>query len=146
MASERSMRSRITRALKHLDAMAVENAVQPGTPDVEFIGGWIELKSVDSKPKREDTVVRVDHFTPLQRLWLKKRRERGGRAWLLLRVGREWLLIDGKVAAAKVGSSTMADLIRLAVCHWPSTPSDESLRAAFTCLCVGLPPCLPARK
>lgn len=134
------MRSRVTHALKPLDAMAVENSVQPGTPDVEFIGGWIELKSVD-RPVREGTVVQVPHFTPLQRLWLKRRCDRGGKAWLLLRIGTDWLLFDGRVAAAKLGCSTFPELLRAAIVLWPSAPSEESLLDVFTKLSAGLKPC-----
>lgn len=132
MASERSMRSRVTRALKPLDAVAIENLVQPGTPDVEFIGGWIELKSADAWPKGSNTALRVPHFTPLQRLWLRRRCRRGGKAWMLLRVGREWLLLGGDVASSIVGNSTKAELVSAAHSYWPKTPTDEELLAAFS--------------
>lgn len=131
-ASERSMRARVTHALRALDAMAVENMVQPGTPDVEFIGGWVELKSADRWPVREKTPLRVPHFNALQRLWLRRRWERGGAAWLLLRVKRDWLLLDGDVAARIVGEANREQLIAAARCYWPTTPSDDELLFAFT--------------
>ena len=131
MASESSMRSRVVRALRSLDAMAVENAVQPGTPDIEYIGGWIELKSVASWPARPDTPLRVPHFTVIQRLWITVRCKKGGVAWVLLRVGREWLLLPGIVAASMLGSSTREQLIDLAHRYWSSTPSDDQLLACF---------------
>lgn len=125
------MRSRVTHALRPLDAMAVENSVQPGTPDVEFIGGWIELKSLAEWPKRADTPVVVGHFNQFQRMWLTRRCKRGGRAWLVLRVGTEWLVLDGAVAAATVGTATRRELIEAAQHHWAKTPTDEQLLAAF---------------
>ena len=131
MASERSMRSRVVHALKELDAMAVENMVQPGTPDIEYIGGWIELKSLDEWPKREDTVVALSHFVPAQRLWLQRRCKRGGKAWFVLRVGREWLVLDGGIASAIVGTATRAELVTACTFYWSKTPTDQDLLAAF---------------
>ena len=125
------MRSRVVRALRPLDAMAVENAVQPGTPDVEYIGGWIELKSLAAWPKREDTLVRVPHFNTLQRLWLSRRCGKGGKAWLLLRVGREWVMLAGDTAAAILGNSSRPQLIAASCNYWSSTPSDQELLTAF---------------
>ena len=60
--SESRQRSTVIKALKTLDAMAVENRVKPGTPDVEFIGGWVELKYMSKWPKNTDLIVRIGHF------------------------------------------------------------------------------------
>lgn len=125
------MRARVTHALRTLHAMAVENSVQPGTPDVEYIGGWIELKSLDAWPKRADTAVAVSHFNQFQRLWLRRRSKMGGRAHLVLRVGTEWLVLEGGVAADIVGVATKGELLASAVFHWEKTPSEEQLLAAF---------------
>jgi hypothetical protein len=125
------MRSRVTHALKPLDAMAVENSVQPGTPDVNYIGGWIELKSLDAWPKKDNTPVVIGHFNTFQRLWLHRRCKKGGKAWLVLRVGNEWLVLDGVRAAAMVGTATKAELIAASAYYWRKTPTDEELMEAF---------------
>jgi hypothetical protein len=130
MASEKSMRQRVVRALKSLDAMSVENSVRPGTPDVEYIGGWIELKSAEGWPKNEKTPLRVPHFSPLQRIWLSRRCNAGGLAWLLIRVGREWLLLRGDVAAKILGSATREQLLEACSFYWETAPSDEELLRA----------------
>jgi hypothetical protein len=61
-----------------------------GVPDVSFcvggVSGWIELKVIDRLPKHVITPVRVPHFTPAQRAWLKRRGIAGGNTWLLLKV------------------------------------------------------------
>lgn len=134
MASESSMRGRVLHALKPLDAQAIENALFAGCPDVEFIGGWIELKSADSWPARAETPLRLSHFTMEQRHWLRRRVRRGGKAWLLLRVGKEWLLFPGDRAADIVGISTRSQLVEASSFYWPATPTDLDLLMTFRTL------------
>ncbi len=94
-----------------LDACSVENPALPGTPDVQHIDGWLELKFLEEWPKREDTTVRIEHFTPQQRCWLlqrflacEKRKTNHGQVFLLLYVAetREHMLFDAETAARKV--------------------------------------------
>ena len=67
--AEHDQRSTVTKLLKKWDAVAVENPVHPGTPDVNCILGWIELKWLRAWPVRADTVVKIEHFTRQQRVW-----------------------------------------------------------------------------
>jgi len=96
-----------------LDPVRVENPIHPGTPDVNLATGvWIELKSVDRWPVREKTPLRIDHYTPQQRVWLYRRwKYAPGSTFLLLEVSgaREWLLFDGNVAAKIVGRVTTSE-------------------------------------
>jgi hypothetical protein len=108
--SEGKDRKDVVRALKSLHAFPVENPVYPGTPDVAFIGGWIELKKLDEWPKRATTKVRLDHYTIQQRAWARIHHHRGGKSFWLLRVQKEWLLLHGAVAAEVVGSLTKEEL------------------------------------
>jgi hypothetical protein len=93
-----------------LDPVRIENPIHPGTPDVNLCDGrWIELKCIESWPAREQTIVRIPHYTPQQRVWLYRRwRYAPGSTHLLLEVRSEgqWLLFDGDVAAKIVGSTT----------------------------------------
>ena len=100
------MRRNVTKWLKHWDPYPVENPAWPGTPDVNYLHGWIELKQLPEWPVRTNTPVQVEHFTPQQRIWLKKRCKAGGDAWLLLQVKKEWLLFDGTTAAYVLGKDT----------------------------------------
>lgn len=125
------MRARVLKALRPLDAIAVENMVGPGTPDVSYIGGWIELKSADRWPPRGGPL-RLDHFTKEQRAWIRRHERRGGRVDVLLRVGREWILLPGGVAASILGDATRSELIEQSCEFWSRTPSDSLLLAAFS--------------
>ena len=108
--SESKDRKDVVRALKSLHAFPVENPVYPGTPDISFIGGWIEMKKLDAWPVRPTTKVRLDHYTLQQRAWARIHHHRGGQSYWLLRVQREWLLLHGAVAAEVVGTLTQAEL------------------------------------
>jgi len=111
--AERDMRARVMRALDGLHPVAVENRAAPGTPDVNYVGGWLELKWLRSWPSRAATPVRVAHFNMQQRLWHLRRRDAGGKTWVLLQCRREWFLFDGAVAAMELGfwpHGTLPDL------------------------------------
>lgn len=116
--AEKNQRATVVKGLKHLHAKPVENSVGgSGTPDVNCIPGWIELKWLRAWPKNEDTVVRLDHYTNQQRLWLRKRWECGGGAWLLLQCRREWLLFNAP-EAQEVGRLTRLELYEACTAYW----------------------------
>lgn len=79
-----------------------EDLLNAGVPDLSYSGngvnGFIELKWLEAWPKREDTTVRIPHYTKEQKHFLLTRGRAGGRCWLLLRVGREHLLFDHESA------------------------------------------------
>ena len=116
------MRGNVVKILRKagLDARPVENPVDPGFPDVEYIGGTLELKAVDAWPKRESTPLRLDHYTKEQRIWHERRAHKGGRIHVLLQVGPEFLLFHGPVAANHLGEEPRDRLYTLASCRWPS--------------------------
>jgi hypothetical protein len=121
------MRSNIVKMLAPLNAIPVENPARPGTPDVNYVEGWIELKWLRSWPKRPETVILIDHYTTQQRLWAYKRRKAGGQSWFLLQCKREWILLDGAVAAFTVNRSTKAELISACVAYWGTGLNDREL-------------------
>lgn len=121
------MRQRVTRGLRDLNAIAVENPVLPGTPDVNYIEGWIELKWLRTWPQ-QGGIVRIPHFTPQQKVWHYKRRRAGGQSWFLLQCKREWLLLDGAVAAMVVNKATRDELITASARHWNGMMWDELIQ------------------
>ena len=130
--AESGMRENLCRRLKKLDAVAVENPARPGTPDVNFIGGWIECKWLRAWPKRVGTPVKLDH--PLlagQKVWIRRRNRRGGKAWVMLQCGREWLLFRGGVACDFLGTSTRQELYRHVYHVWRSGLDADELIAVL---------------
>ncbi len=94
-------------ALYGLDPVRVENhEAGPGTPDINFIEGWIESKVIPAWPKRINTPVRVPHFRREQRSWLAKRGTFGGNAYVVLEITEDGtvLVFPALFAAEHVGN------------------------------------------
>lgn len=126
--AEKDMRKNLCNQLRLLDAQAMENRVGPGTPDVSYIGGWIECKWLRAWPKRPGTVVTLDHpLLKSQRVWLKRHFQRGGTAFVMLQCGREWLLFNVMTAREFLGASTQAELYRHAIRIWKTGLKEEEL-------------------
>jgi len=126
--SEKAMRQKVVRALRPLDAISVENKVYPGTPDVNYVEGWIELKKAGRWPRSAKTTLKIPHFTPHQREWLRRRHAAKGKAHLLLQVRQDWLLFEGDVAAKIVGLATREMLLKKATKVWLGGLKEEELK------------------
>lgn len=92
--NEIAMWKALAPGLRHagLDPIRIENAVQSGTPDVEYIGGWLELKFAQKWPSRGGPL-KLAHYTPQQNAWLLRRHAAGGRAFIVLKVARSWYVL-----------------------------------------------------
>jgi len=124
------MRRNVVKALAPLHAIPVENGyTRPGTPDVNFHGGWLECKWMDRWPAvPADRPIKLKHdFTPEQRLFAIQRARVGGHVWLLLQVGREWLLFHGTDAARLIGRATREELYQGACAVWRKGLNIEEL-------------------
>jgi len=119
--SERNMRQRLVKALKPLNAVSVENAVGPGTPDINYTKGWIECKWLRSWPKKADTVVRLGHpLMPDQIAWIKRRMAHGRVVWVMLQCKQEWFLFSGLAAIHVLGSTCHKILCETTHRYWPN--------------------------
>lgn len=134
--SESYLKQNVRMLLTQADAhpISVENRVHPGTPDMSYAGGWIELKKIMKWPI-PGRPVRIPHFTQQQRIWLRQRCDAGGRAHLLLQVGLTWMLFWGRDAADHLGKFTHEQLNHLAVAVWSNRPASQLFMEAL---------CLPA--
>lgn len=129
--AEKDMRATVVGLLREWHAFSVENPVHPGTPDVNCTLGWIELKWIRSWPKNPDDKVLIPHFSPQQRIWLLKRWNAGGSAWLLLNCKREWLIFNGRTAFEFVGKTTYQGLVEVCHQHWTRKPEPIELYQAI---------------
>jgi len=114
-------------------AQRFEDKLSEGIPDhcFAFRGmsgiGFIELKRLTAWPVRETTIVRIPHYTPLQRAWIRRFGEFSGRVFLFLQVDREYLLFDWK-GAQKVGEVTRQELCMLAAGWWARSINADELQ------------------
>lgn len=102
----------------------IENTVEAGTPDVTYTlrhpstgraaSGWIELKAT-SLPARQTTIVRFKRFTPEQAEWLREWAAFGGRAWLLVRLGPRFALVNGLDCPEVQRGATLGRFMELSV-------------------------------
>lgn len=128
--SEKKFRSRIVELLAAIGAFPIENIVHDGTPDVGCVAGFIELK-VAKRPRRESTRVEFD-LRPSQRIWLRKWREHGGRAWTLVRLEETVMLHDALWASEHMDRVSEEVLRANAVKVWETMPDQASLIRALT--------------
>lgn len=127
--SESGMRQNLVKALKPLDAVPIENHMRSGTPDVQYIGGWIECKWLKVWPVSADTrPVRFPHpLTKEQGIWLARRWMRGGTTLVCAQVVREWFFFSGETAKARFGNMTRLEMREEALLHFPAGLQAERL-------------------
>lgn len=115
----------------------IENMVGRGRPDVNYcvrgVEGNIELKQIRSWPALPDTVVKIEHFSPQQRNWLRTRTSAGGRVYVLLQVVEPvpyYGLFDGMAAVTFLGKFWTQANIRARALAWGehTFPTDRILR------------------
>jgi len=123
VGSESTLRKKLVALLRTVNAIAVENRVGPGTPDmcIVTLGIWIEVKRTMKFPVR-DGIVRLDHeLLPSQKVWLNRCHRRGGKAYVLTQVANEFFLHDGPWASeflGKVDRSLLAACSQLHCVGW----------------------------
>ena len=107
----------------------IENRCDKGTPDILYclrdVTGLIELKYLSAWPKRKNTSIRIASFTKDQAIWLTQWKASGGKSWLLLQIGRVYVLL-GAVTAYMVQAGVFAkdELLFSADYHGPwDTPA-----------------------
>lgn len=114
MSGESTMRRRLVKILREQgrDAYPIENMVGVGTPDVEYVGGWIECKKHKAWPKKDTTPLRLGHpLLPSQKQWIRRRAACGGTVHVLIQVGMDFVLLGPGAALNLLGAATKDELI-----------------------------------
>jgi hypothetical protein len=106
------------------DFQRVENMVGTGMPDVNYciegVEGWIELKQTQGWPRFSHKPLVLDHYTPQQRLWHRRRTSAGGRVYVMLQIVRPctYVLLPARWSAEHLGlDATQADIEVAALIH-----------------------------
>jgi len=126
--SEAKLSTKVLQTLRPLDAIPVDNPRKPGTPDINYIEGWIELKWLPDWPKRAATTVKFPKFRPEQRVWLVKRSKRGGVCFVFVQIKFMYLLYEGELAALYFDKLTKTEMIKAAYAVWDHYPEDELVK------------------
>ena len=149
MGSEASLWKTLRKNMyRRWEATRVENPAAPGTPDVyytlirdeiprsKWLGypkmmGWLELKYLHKWPKKESTVITIEHFTPQQKNFIRTHGKAGANIKLLLQVKKDYLLFDWK-SSLLIGKLTQEQMRDECIIAWfPRIDFDEFL----LCLC-----------
>jgi len=129
--AEKKLRYDVVKLLEPICGSPLENIVgDGGDPDVYCVAGFVELK-VAERPKKKSTRVDIA-VRPAQRLWLKKWRMSGGRAWTLTLLESTWLLHEGHWASECLGRVDEATLRENAIAVWERKPTSSELISALT--------------
>lgn len=123
MGSESSLWRTLNKNMKERwQAERIESFVSCGVPDIYFTlmdsdMGWMELKHLHEWPKRESTIVKIEHYTPQQKNWIRRHGIKGANVSLLLQVGHEYMLYDWPIAV-DINNYVKKDMIYLAMGYW----------------------------
>lgn len=116
--SEKSLWAALRKGMQWDEATRHEDCAALGVADVSFCTGahhgWLELKHVVEWPVREATPLRIPHFTDDQRHFLRQKQRYGGHTWLLVQVGRCYLLYSAAQDLDGLGTTWTQQQARLA--------------------------------
>ncbi len=98
----------------------VENKILQGMPDVYFgispqLVGWLELKVVPLMPTKEQTKVRIPHYTAFQANWHWTHRDFGTRSWIVIQCGPELFVFASRLALALYEGMSPSEFRRSAI-------------------------------
>ena len=130
--SEKDVTRALSRLLKPLDPIRIENALTtPGIGDINISTGWIEAKNLKSYPKRPSTPVRLHHpYTDDQKRWAQKRTAAGGKVWLVVKVASDWYIFLPPESYL-VGELTKEEMQQKAIAWFHFEPPQAELLKIF---------------
>jgi len=131
--SENSMKGTLVKRLSTLDACSIESPMTGiGIPDVNYIGGWIECKSMKAWPKGCDkNPVKFDHaLSKEQQVWLYRRERAGGVALVCAKVSTSWFFFSGRTIKE---NNLWDNMTRPQMHHWAMKVFEKSLPQKELC-------------
>jgi len=133
MGSESSLWKTLYTNMKPFwEAERIENAVGIGVPDVYATMNsgrmvWIELKHVHYWPKKETTQLKIKHYTPQQRSFIRRHGKKGANVYILLQVERDYFLLTWQ-AALRIGEMVPNDYYNSDdIAYWKNRINYEQL-------------------
>ena len=132
MSEARNVSTPLAKALTilGLDGIRIEGTNRAGTPDVNYIGGWIECKYLSRWPASADKrPVKFKHpWTKIQQIWARRRAKSGGTVILCAKVQREWFFwIYSDELRTLFGSMTRPQMVQTASLHLPNGLDKQKL-------------------
>lgn len=116
MKPETRFWNRVCKLFPEGHLIRVENPIEPGTPDVNFVHQgrevWFELKYRTDLPKLLTTPVFTGYLKPDQIIWLATRASHGGECYILAGAAHHVFCIPGK-HAQKFNHYTLDQLKKL---------------------------------
>lgn len=121
------------------DVQSHEDQFSEAIPDLSYgfnkRNGWIELKQVESWPKKPDTPVRIKRYTPQQVNWLNNRQKKGGSCYILIKVEDDYFMFHATHGRDLRGGLTKAEYYTRSIVFWERSVDIEE----FECVIGGKP-------
>ncbi|MCK9231141.1 MAG: hypothetical protein RBS96_02535 [Dehalococcoidales bacterium] len=137
MGSENGLKKTLYRKLRGLWIPTdIESPCSPGVPDIYYTNrvykrmGWVELKYIHRWPINSQRILKVEHFTPQQKNWIRLNHKAGARVFLMIQVGKDYLIFDGETAQ-NVGAMNKHEMFVMALKSWSNRINSQELIKIF---------------
>lgn len=118
------------------DIQSHEDRYSLGIPDLSYgakgVNGWIELKQVKDWPMKPDTPVDLNHFTPLQVNWLRRRGKKGSRCYVLIKISNEYFVFSFLSAMSLRAGMTRKEFYEDCILSWDGLIYPDELLEVLT--------------
>lgn len=114
------------------EAQRHEDKHSIGIPDLSYATdhhGWIELKKISCPSLVKP--IKIAHFTPAQKSWVKRFGAKCGHVWVLIQIDRRYLLF-GWWSVDQIGKLTLNELSREAHQYWDEAIDPEEFMSALS--------------
>ena len=118
-------------------AQSHEDALSEGIPDLSYgidgVNGWIELKQIDNFPVRPETKMKPKKYTVEQVNWLVKRGKKGGKCFVMVKIGNyDYYIFNWNKAHMVREGMTQEEYKKECIKHWHKQVEHAYLRMVLT--------------